>query len=386
MSFASDQSIFFIITGEQNVGKSWQFKTALEATSIDTGEELFTPCLYLVAEASTSGTLGRLLMNPAKCVVWRVADCDEALAALNACFPDGGALTIAEARRKEYEHRCKLAEKDKRPKPVPPADVPAHVGKMTLRSIAVDTLSTLYKGSGKTAMAIAREEIESGGNPNSKRPKTTRTLSNVGALNSAMDQGRFAAMRCDALTDRLNGITQHHAGVLVLVSVHSSAATADVKVSAEGEAPKYETRVIGCSPDLGATKTQGPDCLVPGWSKSWNNLAAKANVIWHAGAEYPNLRNYDLGAANDAATDPANQAAFYVVTQRGEYRGIGRCMWVKVQGSEGEPMEHFLNLPNIWCEKYPSPYAPVPSPNLGLILARVVRDINLQAKAMRDAT
>ena len=61
MSFASDQSIFFIITGEQNVGKSWQFKTALEATSIDTGEELFTPCLCLVAEASTSGTLGRLL-------------------------------------------------------------------------------------------------------------------------------------------------------------------------------------------------------------------------------------------------------------------------------------------------------------------------------------
>jgi len=383
MSFASDQSIFFIITGEQNVGKSWQFKTALEATSIDTGEELFTPCLYLVAEASTSGTLGRLLMNPAKCVVWRVSDCDEALAALNACFPDGGALTIAEARRKEYEHRCKLAEKDKRPKPAPPAEVPAHVGKMTLRSIAVDTLSTLYKGSGKTAMAIAREEIESGAN---KRVKTTRTTSNVGALNSAMDQGRFAAMRCDALTDRLNGITQHHAGVLVLVSVHTTTALADEKVSAEGETARYETRVIGCSPDLGATKTQGKDCLVPGWSKSWNNLAAKANVIWHAGAEYPNLRNYDIGAANDAATNPANQPAFYVVTQRGEYRGIGRCMWVKVQGSEGEPMEHFLNLPNIWCDKYPSKNAPVPSPNLGLILSRVVRDINLQAKAMRDAT
>ena len=383
MSFATDQSIFFIITGEQNVGKSWQFKTALEATSLDTGEELFTPCLYLVAEASTSGTLGRLLMNPAKCVVWRVADCDEALAALNACFPDGGTLTIAEARRKEYEHRCKLAEKDKRPKPAPPAEVPAHVGKMTLRSIAVDTLSTLYKGSGKTAMAIAREEIESGAN---KRVKTTRTTSNVGALNSAMDQGRFAAMRCDALTDRLNGITQHHAGVLVLVSVHTTTALADEKVSAEGETARYETRVIGCSPDLGATKTQGKDCLVPGWSKAWSNVAAKANVIWHAGAEYPNLRNYDLGAANDAATDPANQAAFYVVTQRGEYRGIGRCMWVKVQGSPGEPMEHFLNLPNIWCDKYPSKNAPVPSPNLGLILSRVVRDINLQAKAMRDAT
>lgn len=382
-SFVTDQSLFFIITGENNVGKSWQFKTALEATDIETGEDLFTPCLYLQAEASTSGTLGKILMNPAKCVVWRVADCDEALAALNACFPDGGALTIAEARRKEHEHRCKLAEKDKRPKPPAPAEVPPHVGKMTLRSIAVDTASTLHKGSAKTAMAIAREEIESGAN---KRVKTTRTTSNVGALNSAMDQGRYAAMRCDALTDRLNGITQHHPGVLVLVSVHTTSATADVKVSGEGETPKYETRVIGAAPDLGATKTQGPDCLVPGWSKSWSNLAAKANVIWHAGAEYPNLRNMDLGTANEAATDPANQTAFYVITQRGEYRGVGRCMWVKVQGSAGEPMEHFLNLPNIWCDKYPSPYAPCPSPNLGLVLARVVHDINLQAKAMRDAS
>lgn len=382
-SFVTDQSLFFIITGENNVGKSWQFKTALEATDIETGEDLFTPCLYLQAEASTSGTLGKILMNPAKCVVWRVADCDEALAALNACFPDGGALTIAEARRKEHEHRCKLAEKDKRPKPPAPAEVPPHVGKMTLRSIVVDTASTLHKGSAKTAMAIAREEIESGAN---KRVKTTRTTSNVGALNSAMDQGRYAAMRCDALTDRINGITQHHPGVLVLVSVHTTSATADVKVSGEGETPKYETRVIGAAPDLGATKTQGPDCLVPGWSKSWSNLAAKANVIWHAGAEYPNLRNMDLGTANEAATDPANQTAFYVITQRGEYRGVGRCMWVKVQGSAGEPMEHFLNLPNIWCDKYPSPYAPCPSPNLGLVLSRVVHDINLQAKAMRDAS
>lgn len=382
-SFVTDQSLFFIITGENNVGKSWQFKTALEATDIETGEDLFTPCLYLQAEASTSGTLGKILINPAKCVVWRVADCDEALAALNACFPDGGALTIAEARRKEHEHRCKLAEKDKRPKPPAPAEVPPHVGKMTLRSIVVDTASTLHKGSAKTAMAIAREEIESGAN---KRVKTTRTTSNVGALNSAMDQGRYAAMQCDTLTDRLNGITQHHPGVLVLVSVHTTSATADVKVSGEGETPKYETRVIGAAPDLGATKTQGPDCLVPGWSKSWSNLAAKANVIWHAGAEYPNLRNMDLGTANEAATDPANQTAFYVITQRGEYRGVGRCMWVKVQGSAGEPMEHFLNLPNIWCDKYPSPYAPCPSPNLGLVLSRVVHDINLQAKAMRDAS
>jgi hypothetical protein len=94
----------------------------------------------------------------------------------------------------------------------------------------------------------------------------------------------------------------------------------------------------------------------------------------------------DLGAANDAASDPANQTAFYVITQRGEYRGVGRCMRVKVQGSEGEPMEHFLNLPNVWCDKYPSPYAPTPSPNLGLILSRVVNDINLQAKAMRGAS
>lgn len=382
-SFVTEQSMFVIITGENNVGKSWQFKTALEATDIATGESLFTPCLYLQAEASTSGTLGRIMQDPSKCVVWRVADCDEALAALNACFPDGGALTVAEARRKEHEHRCRLAEKDKRPKPPAPAEVPPHIGKMTLRSIVIDTMSTLHKGSGKTAMAIAREEIESGAN---KRVKTTRTTSNVGALNSAMDQGRYAAMRCDALTDRLNGITQHHPGVLVLVSVHTRAATADVKVSGEGEAPKYETRVIGYAPDLGATKTQGPDCYAPGWPASWNNLAAKANVIWHAGAEYANLRNYDLGTANDMAADPANQTAFYVITQRGEYRGVGRCMWVKVQGSAGEPMEHFLNLPNIWCEKYPSPYAPTPSPNLGLILSRVVHDINLQAKAMRDAS
>jgi len=380
MSFVTDQSFFFIITGETNVGKSWQFLSALEATDLDTGEELHTPCLYLAAEASTSGTLGKFLRDPKKCVVWPVADCDEAREALNACFPDGGACTIAEARTLEWKHRCKLAEKDKRPKPPEPAKLPADIGALTLRSIAVDTMSTLYKGSAKAAMHITAEEIEGGTN---RRMKTTRTTSNVGALNSAMDQGRYAANRCDALTDRLNGISQHHPGVLILVSVHTTSATADVKVS--DDPVKFETRVIGSAPDLGATKVQGPNCLAPAWSKCWANLAAKANVIWHAGAEYPDLSNMGLAAANHAACDPVNQTAFYVITQRGSYQTIGRCMWVKVQGAPGEPMEHFLNLPSIWSERYPSEYAPCPSPNLGVILSRVVKAYNDQAKAMRSA-
>jgi hypothetical protein len=374
MAFASDASMFVILTGSVGEGKTTQMASAITATDAD-GVALFAPCLMLVAEASTYGTAGRLLNNPAACVVWPVADCDEALDALSACFPDGGPLTVAEARRKEWEHRCKVADASKRPKPPAPEAIPPHIGNLTLRSTAVDTISTLYKGSAKQASQIAREEIASGAN---KRQKTARTTSNHGALNNSMDQGRYAAGRCQALIDRLNGITQHHRGVLVLVSCHTRPAEADVTIGT-GDNAVTEKRVIGSSPDLGATKPITAGCSAPGWSATWADLAAKANVIWHCFAEYPDHSNYSADQA--IARGAEHQTVFGVITSRGTYRGPGRVMWVKSQGNPGEPMEAFMNLPNIWSAAHPvtdPSHGIVPSadPNLGLILAQVVAATN----------
>ena len=372
--FATDQSMLLVLTGAVNEGKTTQLASIIKAVDLDTGEFLFTPCLFLVAEASSYGTAGPLLSNPAMCVVWPVADCDEALAALNECFPDGGPLTIAEARKREHDARCKAADKDKRPRPQAPADIPAHIGKMTLRSVAVDTISTLYKGSEKTAANISREDIAAG-KAGKFAPKTTRSTSNHGAMNNSMDQGRFASGRCQLLIDRMNGITQHHRGVLVVVSCHTRPLEADV-TTGSGENVTTEKRVVGSAPGLGATKTAASGCKAPTWSATWNDLSAKANVIVHCFAEYPDFGDVSLSRAIEKGAQ--QQTAYGVVTVRGTYDGIGRCLWVKSQGAPGTPMEHFLNLPNIWSAKYPiadPSFGIVPSadPNIGLVLSHVVK-------------
>ena len=249
--FATDQSMLLVLTGAVNEGKTTQLVSIIGAVDLDTKAQLFTPCLFLVAEASSYGTAGRILTDPALCVVWPVADCDEAVDALRECFPDGGPLTIAEARAREHAARCKAADKDKRPRPPAPAPLPANIGSLTLRSVAIDTISTLYQGSAKTAANIAREEIASGAN---KRIKSTRSTNNNGAMNNSMDQGRFAANRCQILIDRLNGITQHHRGVLVVVTCHTRPLEAD-EITGSGEQATTVCRVIGSAPSLGATKT-----------------------------------------------------------------------------------------------------------------------------------
>lgn len=364
-AFVTDQSLFFVITGAIGVGKTRQIASAIQATD-DDGAQMYLPCLYLLAEASAYGTAGPLLQNPA-CVVWPVTDCDDALDAASQCFPDGGPLTVAEARKRAHEARCKAAAKDKRPAPAAPPPIPEHIGRMTLRSLAVDTLTTLHKGSQKTAMAIEKEKIEAGGN---KRIKTTRTTDNFGALNNSRDQHRFAAMRCDALTDRLNGISQHHPGVLILVSVHTRPAEMDVVIGS-GENAVTEKRVCGETPDLGATKVQAAGVTSPGWPAAWNNLAAKANIIWHAFAEYPDLGAGDLQAANDRASE--QQPVFGVITMRGKYPKLGFVQWVKSQGTHDEPIAHFVNLPAIWSASVATNYElPAPSPDLGVVLRRVV--------------
>ena len=375
--FATETSMLFVLTGAVNEGKTFQLKSIIEAVDLDNGEHLFTPCLFLVAEASSYGTAGKVLSDPALCVVWPVADCDEAFAALIECFPDGGPLTIAEARAREHAARCKIADRDKRPRPPAPAALPAHIGKLTLRSVAIDTLSTLYKGSEKTAANIAREDILA--NKSRGGPKTTRSTSNQGAMNNSMDQGRFAAGRCQLLIDRLNGITQHHPGVLVVVSCHTRPREADQTVSEQ-----VVPRVVGSAPSLGATKIAAAGCDVPTWSATWNSLSAMANVIMHCFAEYPDFSGVSLARAVEKGG--MQPPSYGVVTARGVYGVLGSCLWVKSQGAAGEPMEHFANLPVIWAAKYPPPDAscgivPSAEPNLGLVLAHVIQSQRTQAAA-----
>lgn len=342
------QTMFAVLTGAVNSGKSFQILSVLTA-QVD-GDRFALPCLFIMAEASGEGTAGAVLNDPGACVVWPCSDCEQALEALRECFPESGPLTLGQA--KAAAHKALVARSVKS-ESAPPRPPPAHLNDaLYLRSLVVDTASTLYHGSVATAY---RELLAAAGG------KAVARSGGKGAeYNDPRKTNALAAKRCGDMLDRLNGIAMRHRGLIILVSCHTAPA-----MQARGD----DAVCVGEGPYLGALKTADAGVTVPGYSASWNSLAAKATVVWHCFETAPDLRGKTLAEVNALASAP-NAGAYGVITKKGTYPGLGAVLWVKRQGGDG-PLGLFGDLPAYW---HPSATVPeniaslIPTPNLGRVL------------------
>lgn len=364
----ADQSLFIILTGSVGAGKSFQVNALLTAKVDD--EPVACPSLFLLAEASAEGTAAEVLRDPGACCVWPVADCDEALEALRECFPKAGPVTLGEAKRRwhkvavrrtEEENKRALAD-DKHatpmaaPDPLPASDRD-HV---PLRSLVVDTATTLYQGSINKCIRDLKAEAER----KQKGSSLDRAGKKDAPWNNAMNTNAFAAARCQELIDRLNAVTQHTRGLVCLVTVHTRPA---VRLMSAGEGQEKQHVVVGECPALGATKTVDGEITATGYSATWNLLAAKANVVWHCFYLVPDLANVSLADINASP----KRVTYGVLTNKAKVPKLGDVMWTKCQGGEG-PWSVFSDLPLYWHPAVPCDpriSAIAPTPNLGKVVA-----------------
>ncbi len=364
------QSVAIAITGAVNSGKTWQILSLLTA-KVD-GEPLATPALYLMAEASAEGTAGEVLLDPSACCVWPVTDCEEANDATLACFPESGPLTLGEAKAKAYACIVKRSVAEHRVPPPPPKSS-ARDGE-TLRAIVVDTMSTLYEGSKITGSRLLKEEAA-----NKLKPGTVirQVAGSKGApWNDPRNLGKYAAKHCGELIDRLNGVTQHSRGLILLVTVHTCPA---VELSAGEDGEGATAMTVGQTPNLGSAKPVKAGLNIPSYSATWNALAAKMNIIWHCEEDVP---NFSKVRRNDLNTAPGCIHA--VITQKGiDYPNIGTVKWVKRQGGDG-PLGIFNLLPAYWHPDVPCAEGIKKlsdGPSIGAALAYAVRAWKAQQSA-----
>lgn len=338
-SSVNTQSLFVVVTGLGNSGKTQQILYLLRA-EVD-GQPVATPTLYLIAEASGEGTAGEVLLDPSRCCVWPVACCEDAVLAVEACFPHSGALTLGAAKAKWHRHVCGLADAGGAPRPPAPA-ASARDGEV-LRSVVVDTMSTLYKGSDDRHGELLKAESEK------KRPGSSRDRAGKkdAPWNDLRITGGGAAKQCKHLVNVLNGATQHHRGLICLVTVHTTGA---VQLVAGGEGEPTQAIVCGEVPDLGSAKPTAAGINVPGYSATWNTLAAKANIVVHCIADVPDYSRLSMSEINDPTKAPA--VKFGLITAKGSYPGRGPVMWVKSQGGEG-PFGYFSCMPRVWHPDVP---------------------------------
>jgi len=326
------QSVAIAITGAVNSGKTWQILSLLTA-EVD-GEPIATPTLYILAEASAEGTAGEVLLDPSRCCVWPATDCEEALDAVLACFPDSGPLTLGEAKAKAYAYVVKRAASEHRVPPPPPKPS-ARDGEL------LDTMSTLYAGSAITGGRHLKKEAEE----KAKRSIGPRAGKKDAPWNDPRNLGLYAAKQCGDLIDRLNGVTQHHRGLILLCTVHTCPAV-EIMSGAEGEPPTM--MAVGETPNLGAAKPVKAGLNIPSYSATWNSLAAKMNIIWHCIEDVP---NFDRTRREEINSGPGCIHA--VITAKGKnYPNVGTVLWAKRQGGEG-PLGIFNELPAYWHQDVP---------------------------------
>jgi hypothetical protein len=109
-------------------------------------------------------------------------------------------------------------------------------------------------------------------------------------------------------------------------------------------------------------------CLATGYSALWQNLAFKANVIWHLFAVTPDFRQIPRAKVNEANMRPT----FGAITMRGKYADLGDVSWVKRQGGDGW-LGSFDSLPPYWHPDAPWDGGDQwPGPDLGAVLAHCV--------------
>ena len=364
----ASQSLFVIITGAVNTGKSYQI-TSLLTAHVD-GEPVATPTLFLLAEASGEGTAAEVLNDPGLCCVWPVADCDEAIEALQECFSKAGPVTLGEAKRRWHKVACRrvadenlraLAEdKSARPMDPPPPLASSPRDGIVLRSVVVDTGTSLYQGSINTYVRNSMAEAEKKQKGSSK----DRSGKKDAPWNNSMNTNAFAAARFQAFTDRLNAVTQHTRGLIALVTVHTRPS---VRLMAAEGGEKQQV-VVGETPALGATKIGDVGLAANGYSATWSILAGKANVIWHCFDDVPDLSNV---ATDDLNAPTTKRVTYGVITDKCKTAKRGVVDWVKRQGGEG-PWSIFDSLPMYWhpnvkCD--PATAAFSPTPNIGKVVA-----------------
>src|SRR5690606_8351813 len=123
--FTLPGSLFVIVTGQTNNGKSYQVMRLLMARDPSTGLPAVAPALVILVESSGEGTMGELIADPPMCLVWPVRSFTEASAVLQRCFPLGRApLSLAEARAAKHAAECDKAKAAKLPPPPAPEPTP----------------------------------------------------------------------------------------------------------------------------------------------------------------------------------------------------------------------------------------------------------------------
>ncbi len=345
--------VFIINTAQGNNGKTFQMMRLLMAVVPGTDRPAVAPALVLVVEASTEGTAGELLADESMCLVWPVATFEEAQRVLTKCFPYGLApCTLGEARCLKHGDDTEKAKAAKRPLPPPPKPTPRD--SWPLRSVAVESISSLHRAQ-KTAISnAAREEtaqkfrakLRPGQAPEYVAPSTSgRDLEN--------DQKRvagLAARPAQDFVDALSALTVRHRGMLVVVACHTrpQIEVSVVGANERGQGGEKSEKAIGEAPDFGAPKAVAAGVLATGYADLWNVLYAKANIAWHLFARIPDFQRETMSNVNTAEQD----VVFGAVTARGRYPELGLVGWVKRQGGEGW-LKYFDAAPKIWAPGVP---------------------------------
>jgi len=332
------QSLFVVLTGAVGSGKSWQVQRLLLAEV--GGQRVCAPAVYGLAEASAEGTAGEVLLDPAACLVWPVADCDEALLMVRTCFPSSGPLTLGAARAALHKLQVERALAEKAVPPPQPAATPRD-GE-TLRACVLDTATTLYKGSVAKAGRLFRAEAIA--KAKGDRSAAQRAGKQDAPYNDDRQAHGWAARVCKDLIDALGGLNRHR-GLVVLVTVHTRAAMQTTVTKTASGQDEVRSVAVGEAPNLGSSKDVQQGILVSAYSETWDTLAAKANVIWHCYASVPVLSGEQDDDVNAAAE--AVGVRHGVITLRASYKRLGSILWAKRQGGEG-PLGIFASLPAVW--------------------------------------
>ena len=323
-------SLVFIFTGQGNNGKTEQMMRLMSSRWPD-GTPAIAPFLLLVCEASTEGTAGPIIDDESMCLVWPVADFDEAKSVLATVFPEGRSpLTLAEARRQQH-----VACKERMMAGRGPGHVqfrPTPNDHLPIGGVAVESASTLLRAQKTLVRETAREESK-------KFTVSGKSLEN--------DQKRIAGIAtgpAQDFVDALSSLSVRNRGVVVCVAVHTKAQIQLVKTDAEAKEV-----AVGEAPDFGAAKVLEAGKLVNPYSDLFNALNAKANIDWHLFGEAPDFSSEaDLSQVNR----PGKDVMFGAVTMRGRYPKLGAVLWPKRQGGEGW-LSEFDRVPRIWSPDVP---------------------------------
>lgn len=328
-------SLFFIFTGQGNNGKTEQMMRLMSSRWPD-GTPAIAPFLLLTVEASTEGTAGPVIADESTCLVWPVADFEEAKAVLAIVFPEGRPpITLKDARTARWKAEWSKSNAAKQPTPREPA--PATADHLPIGGVSVESASTLLRAQKTAVREAAREEAKG------KFSVSGKALEN--------DQKRVAGIAtgpAQDFVDALSSVTVRNRGVVVCVAVHTKAQIQVVKAEG-GEAREI---AVGEAPDFGAAKTLEAGKKVTPYSDLWMTLHAKANVVWHLYGDVPDFSaEADLSRVNE----PGRDVTFGAVTMRGRYPGLGAVLWPKRQGGDGW-LSEFDRVPRVWSPDVPWPF------------------------------